>query len=72
LKAQEKQLFDKELNEIEELEWLEEEQAESSVCAISVSLSTDLAAMSSESFDQFLTSFPDPLDAILPGAVGSL
>jgi hypothetical protein len=72
LKAWEKQLFDKELNEIEELEQLEGEQAEFSVHTTSVSLSMDLVAMSSESFDQFLTSFPDPLDAILPGAVGSL
>jgi hypothetical protein len=71
LKAQEKQLFDKELNKIEELEQLEGEQAKSSVHTTSVSLSTDLAAMSSESFNQFLTSFPNPLNAISPGAVGS-
>jgi hypothetical protein len=71
LKAQEKQLFNKELNKIEELEWLEGEHTKSSVHTTSVSLSMDLAAMSSESFNQFLTSFPDPLDAILPEAVGS-
>jgi hypothetical protein len=65
LKEREQKMFLKGLAEVEELERLEAFSAESSACTISVNLSTDLAAMSPETFEHFLEMLPT-----IPGASG--
>jgi hypothetical protein len=65
LKEREQKMFSKGLAEMEELERLEAFSAESSACATSVNLSTDLTAMSPETFECFLEMLP-----VTPGASG--
>jgi hypothetical protein len=65
LKEREQKMFSKGLVKVEELERLEAFSAESSAHATSVNLSTDLAAMSPETFKHFLEMLP-----VTPGASG--